>query len=54
MRSASGKLLLDNEVKGHSLVHIGSDLASAERQALPLLADSLAQSITELLTEGAW
>ena len=51
---ASGKLLLDKEVKGHSLVHIGRDLASAERQALPLLADSLAQSITELLTEGAW
>ena len=50
----SGKLLLDKDVKGHVLVHIGSDLASAERQALPLLADDLAHNIAELLTEGAW
>ena len=50
----SGKLLLDKDVKGHTLVHIGSDLASAERQALPLLADDLAQNIAELLTEGSW
>lgn len=52
--SVSGKLVLDRDVKGHTLVNIGADLASAERQALPLLADDLAQSITELLTEGAW
>jgi hypothetical protein len=51
---ASGKLLLDKDVKGHTLVHVGADLASAERQSLPLLADDLAQNITELLTEGAW
>jgi hypothetical protein len=35
-------------------VHIGDDLASAEREAMPLLAEDLAQNITELLTEGAW
>jgi len=51
---ASGRLLLDKDVKGHTLVHIGSDLASAERQALAPLADDLAQNIAELLTEGAW
>jgi len=51
---ASGRLLLDKDVKGHTLVHVGSDLASAERQALPLLADDLARNITELLTEGSW
>jgi hypothetical protein len=51
---ASGKLLLDKDVKGHTLVNIGSDLASSERQALPLLADDLAQNIAELMTEGAW
>jgi len=50
----SGKLLLDKDVRGHTLVHVGSDLASAERQAMPLLADDLAQSITELISEGAW
>lgn len=51
---ASGKLLLEKDIKGHTLVNIGSDLASAERQALPLLADDLARNIAELLTEGAW
>jgi len=50
----SGKTLLDRDVKGHSLVHIGNDLASAERQALPLLAEDLARNITELLAEGSW
>ena len=51
---ASGKLILDKDIKGHTLVHIGSDLAAAERQALPLLADDLSQHITEQLTEGSW
>jgi hypothetical protein len=50
----SGKVLLDKDIKGHTLVHIGDDLASAERQALPLLAEDLSQNITEQLTEGAW
>jgi hypothetical protein len=50
----SGKTILDKDVKGHTFVHIGPDLASAERQALPLLAEDLAQNITEMLTEGAW
>jgi hypothetical protein len=51
---ASGKVILDKDVKGHTFVNIGNDLASAEREALPLLADDLAQNITELLTGGAW
>jgi len=51
---ATGKVLLDKEVKGDTLVHVGGDLADAERQALPLLAQDLARNITELLTEGAW
>jgi hypothetical protein len=51
---ASGKLILDKDVKGHTFVHVGADLASAERQAMPLLAEDLARNITELLTEGAW
>jgi len=51
---ATGRVLLDKNVNGDALVHVGSDLADAERQALPLLAQDLAQNITELLTEGAW
>jgi hypothetical protein len=50
----SGRTILDKDVKGHTFVHIGDDLASAERQALPLLAEDLAHNITEMLTEGAW
>jgi hypothetical protein len=50
----SGKLRLDRDVKGHTLVNVGPDFASSERQAAPLLAANLAQNITELLTEGAW
>jgi hypothetical protein len=51
---ASGKLRLDRDVKGHTLVNVGPDFASSERQAAPLLAADLAQNITEALTEGTW
>lgn len=51
---ASGKVLLDKNVKGYTLVQVGTDLAEAERQALPLLADDLARNITQSLTEGPW
>jgi len=50
----STKVLLDKDVRGYTLVTVGSDLASAERQAMPLLAEDLAQNIAELITEGAW
>jgi len=51
---ATGKVLLDKDVTGYTLVTVGTDLASAERQAAPLLAQDLAQNIAELITEGAW
>jgi hypothetical protein len=51
---AGGKVLLDKDVTGYTLVTVGTDLASAERQATPLLAEDLAQNIAELITEGAW
>ena len=52
---STGRVLLDkNDVKGYTLVHVGMDLSSAERQSLPLLAEDLAHNIVELLTEGAW
>lgn len=50
----SGKTLLDREVTGYTLVRVGSDLTSAERQALPVLADDLARNITALLVDGSW
>ena len=51
----TGKVLLDKKkVTGYTLVHVGSDLADAERQAVPLLAQDLAQNVTQMLTEGTW
>src|SRR5437762_97040 len=51
---ATGKVVLDREVTGRTTVRVGSDLPSAERQALPLLADNLARNATTLLVEGSW
>lgn len=50
----TGKVLLDKNVNGYTLIHVGTDLADSERQSLPLLSEDLARNITELLTEGAW
>lgn len=51
---ATGKKLLDCDVKGQTLINIGSDLASSERQGAPLAAADAANNILALLTEGAW
>lgn len=51
---STGKVLLDKPVSGYTLIRVGSDLASSERQALPLLADDLAKKVTALLVEGSW
>ena len=50
----SGKILLDQPVTGFTLIRVGSDLASTERQALPLLAADLAKHVTALLADGTW
>jgi hypothetical protein len=50
----SGKIIFEKDVKGFTLVNVGTDLASSERQAFPLLAADLAHNVTELLTEGVW
>jgi len=38
----------------YTLVRVGSDLTSAERQAAPVLADELAKNITGSLVDGSW
>ena len=50
----SGKVLLEREVAGRTSLRVGKDLASAERQAIPMLADDLARRTTSLLVDGAW
>ena len=50
----TGKLLLDRKVQGYSDIRIGSDEASAEREAMPLVAEDLARNATALLVDGTW
>ena len=51
---ATGQVLIDRELTGRTTVRLGGDLASAERQALPLLAGDLAKQTVALLAEGEW
>ncbi len=51
---STGKLLLDKPVTGYTMIRVGADLPSAERQALPLLAGDLAKNVTSLLVDGTW
>ena len=51
---SSGKVILDHKVKGYSDIRIGPDLSSAEREALPLVAEDLARNATALLVDGTW
>jgi len=50
----TGKVLLDQPVTGYTLIRVGTDIVSTERQALPLLAADLAKRVTSLLGEGSW
>jgi hypothetical protein len=52
--TGSGKILLEKDITGYTLVRVGTDLTSADRQTMTLLADDLARNITVALTEGAW
>lgn len=51
---ATGKVLLDKEVSGRATIRVGSDLASAERQAVPIMAEDLARNATSYLVDGIW
>ena len=50
----SGKVLVDRIVTSRTTVRLGDDLASAERQMLPLLANDLAKRTVAMLAEGEW
>ncbi len=51
---STGRVLFDQTVNGYTLIRVGADLTSAERQAMPLLAGDLAKNVTALLVEGKW
>jgi hypothetical protein len=50
----TGRVLMDREVGGRTTIRIGPDLASAEREAVPMLAQDLAWNLTGLLVDGSW
>ncbi len=50
----SGKVVLDQQISGFTLLRVGSDLVSSERQSLPLLAGDLAKNVTSRLADGSW
>ncbi len=51
---STGKTILDREVLGRTTLRTSGDLGSAERQAIPQLADDLAKNVTSLLVDGTW
>lgn len=50
----TGKVIFDREVSGRTTIRAGTDLASAERQAVPLLAEDLARNAASLIVDGNW
>ncbi len=50
----SGKVIMEREISGRTTIRAGTDLSSAERQAVPLLADDLAKNATSVLADGTW
>jgi hypothetical protein len=51
---STGRIIFNQPVSGFTLIRLGSDLTSTERQALPLLAGDLARNVTALLADGSW
>ena len=52
--SGSGRIVLEKDISGYTLLNVGTDISNADRQAQSLLADDLARNITQALTEGNW
>jgi hypothetical protein len=50
----SGRVLVERRLTGRTSIRLGNDLASAERQALPILAEDWARQAASALTEGSW
>ena len=50
----TGKVLFEQDFTGDTQVRAGNDLTSAERQAMPLLANDMARKVVDLLADGTW
>lgn len=51
---ATGRVLMERSVTGNTLLRVGADFVSTERQGAPLLAQDIARQITDLLADGEW
>ena len=51
---ATGRTNVNRLIAGHTTIRAGSDLGSAERQAVPLLAEDAARNVVSALADGAW
>ncbi|MFO1488087.1 MAG: LptE family protein [Verrucomicrobiota bacterium] len=52
--TTTGRVLFDKPVTGYTLIRVGSDLNSSERQAIPLLADEIAKNAAAMIVDGSW
>jgi len=51
---ASNQVILERDVDGSTLLRVGVDFGSSERQAAPQLAEDLARRVKDLLVDGSW
>jgi hypothetical protein len=50
----TGRTNLNTTVVGQTVIRVGADQSSAEREAIPLLADDMARNLVAQLTEPWW
>jgi PBP1b-binding outer membrane lipoprotein LpoB len=50
----TGKVFISRTVQGITYIRIGNDEYSAERQAIPILTDTVARNAISLLVDGQW
>ena len=50
----TGKVLVDRPLSGRTTVRVGTDVNSAERESIPLLAEVIARKATSVLADGDW
>lgn len=49
---ATGEVIVEQQITGNSIVRVGNDLTSGQRQAVPLIAEQLARQATSLIVDG--
>ncbi len=50
----TGQVVYEGDVTGESIVRVGDDLTSSQRQVIPLIADHLARQATSFIVDGHW